>query len=76
MMTADKAQHQLCFHPGVRRITCRTLALQELMLATDGEMLLGGTTWRIATKKLCPDVYSVWLEDTDALKNHTAGLSA
>lgn len=48
--------------PGVRRITATRKDLQATLLASDGQMLLRGSLWRIKSKHIGAGIYEVWLE--------------
>ncbi|MEE8598351.1 MAG: hypothetical protein V3S69_02335, partial [Dehalococcoidales bacterium] len=61
-MTDTDLREILVAFPGVRRITATKDQLRATLLASDGQMLLQGSLWKIKSKPIGAGIYEVWLE--------------
>lgn len=59
----DRVNRAVCGFPGIRRSTLTLKELKAFLLATPMPLLLNGVSWNVKSKRMCPGVYEVWLEE-------------
>lgn len=60
---SNKLQDTLCGYPGIRHTTADTKLVRQLLLDTEGQMLVNGRLWTITTKHIGAGVHRVQLTE-------------
>lgn len=62
----NRKEHSILDHlaksPDIAHSSCKLSTLQNIILATDGQLLAQGKLYEIVGKRMCPGVYRISLE--------------